>query len=230
MRELRYDTVLFDLDHTLLDSDASHAAAFDATMSSIGIDDPSSVFEVFDRINQALWRRVERHELSPNEVKALRFRQFLDEMGLDGDPTEMGAVFVDGLTQNGELYPGAQELVEQLAGLVALGMVTNGIGRVQRDRLARLGIADCFHAVIISGEVGTNKPGAEIFDLTFEALGIAERSRAVMIGDNLGSDIQGGINAGIETIWFNPTGSVNSTGIQPTHEVTTLDELPSLLA
>lgn len=223
-----YETVLFDLDHTLLDSDASHAVAHDQTMRSVGIDDPTAVFDTFDRINQALWRRVEAGALSPNVVKELRFAQLLDELGVDGDPVEMGDVFVAALTAHGELYRGAFDVLAQLAERSTLGLITNGIGAVQRGRLDRLGLTGTFATVVISGEVGRNKPDRRIFDIAFAALGDPDRSGAVMVGDNLGSDIQGGINAGIDTIWYNPSGARNRTGIEPTHEVRALEEVVGL--
>jgi YjjG family noncanonical pyrimidine nucleotidase len=227
---VRYTTVLLDLDHTLLDSDASLAAAFDATMRTVGVDEPRSAFDTFDRINQALWRRVERHELSPNDVKVLRFAQLLDALDLDGDPTAMGATFVDALTLHGELYPGALALLDWLTTRVRLGLVTNGIGSVQRGRIDRLDLGDTFDAIVISGEVGTSKPGPDIFALALEALGEPDRSDCVMVGDNLGSDVQGGINAGIDTIWFNPQQTVPTPGIEPTHTVADLGSVASIVS
>jgi YjjG family noncanonical pyrimidine nucleotidase len=224
-----YTTVLFDLDHTLMDSHASHAAAFDVTMRSIGLDDPASVHVVFDRINQALWRRVEGHEISPNEVKSLRFRQLLDELALDGDPVEMGARFAAGLTDHGELYEGAALLLTELAARCRLALVTNGIGPVQRGRLDRLGLGDAFEVVSISGELGTSKPGRAIFDHTLDELGVNDRSSAVMIGDSMASDIQGGINAGLDTIWFNPNAAIPPHGVAPTHEVAALESIAHLV-
>ena len=224
-----YTTVLFDLDHTLMDSDASHDAAFDVTMRGIGVDDPQAVFEVFDRINQALWRRVERHEISPNEVKSLRFRRLLDELGLDGDPVEMGAQFAGGLTDHGELFEGAAGLLTELATRCRLALVTNGIGPVQRGRLDRLGLGDAFEVVSISGELGISKPGRAIFDHTLDELGVSDRNSTVMVGDSLVSDIQGGINAGLDTIWFNPGATVPPAGVAPTHEVAALESIAHLV-
>ncbi len=214
-----YTTVFFDLDHTLLDSDASLAAAFDDTMRSIGFGEPQSVFEHFDRINQALWRLVERHELSPNDVKVLRFTQLLDELGLEGDPVDMGDTFASGLTEHGQLYAGAAQMLADLAETCRLALITNGIGSVQRGRLERLGLTGVFDVVSISGEMGISKPGRAIFDTTLEAMGIRDRSSAVMVGDSLSSDVQGGINAGVDTIWFNRFNAVQPNGITPTHTV-----------
>ena len=226
---MAYTTVLFDLDHTLLDSHASEAAAFEITMRSVGIEPTPDVFATYDRLNQALWRQVEAGELSPNDVKVRRFEQLLDEVGVRADAVEMGATFVGGLADHGELYDGAAQLLVEVAAMCRLALVTNGIGTVQRGRLDRLGLADVFEVVSISGEMGTSKPGRAIFDTTFAAMGIADRSSAVMIGDSLTSDIRGGVNAGVDTIWFNPRQTTNRTDLVPTHESSALMELPALL-
>lgn len=220
---MRYTTVLFDLDHTLLDSDASAQAAFDTTMRSIDVEPTLEVFAVYDRLNQALWRRVEAGEISPNEVKVRRFEQLLGELGTGGDPVAMGATFVRALTDHGELFVGARELLDTVHGRVVMAMVTNGIGVVQRGRLDRLGIEKYFEVVSISGELGMSKPAPSILDHTLDALGITDRSSVVMIGDSLSSDIAGGANAGLDTIWYNPHGSVQQHSAAPTHEASTLD-------
>ena len=226
---MKYLVVLFDLDHTLMDSDASAQAAFDLTMRSVDVSPSDEVFATYDRLNQALWRRVEAGDISPNEVKVRRFEQLLDELGVDGDADEMGATFVQALTDHGELYSGARELLDGLLGRARLAMVTNGIGPVQRGRLLRLDIGRYFETVSISGELSMNKPAASIFDHTLLELGVADRSSVVMVGDSLSSDIAGGINAGIDTIWFNPHGST-AGATAPTHEASSLEVIAGLLA
>jgi len=225
---MRYPVVLFDLDHTLMDSDASAAAAFDLTMRSIDVDPTDEVFAIYDRLNQALWRQVEAGGISPNEVKVRRFEQLLGELGTGGDPVEMGATFVQGLTDHGDLFSGARDLLDGLDGRVRLAVVTNGIGPVQRGRLDRLDIRRYFDVVSISGELAMNKPAPEIFDHTLAELGIADRSNVVMVGDSLSSDIAGGISAGIDTIWFNQHGSGPGSNT-PTHEAPSLDVVAELL-
>lgn len=225
---MRYTTVLFDLDHTLLDSDASARAAFDATMRSIDVEPTPEVFAVYDSLNQALWRRVEAGEISPNEVKVRRFEQLLRELGTHGDPVELGSTFVQALTDHGELFAGALDLLDSIHGKVTMAMVTNGIGVVQRGRLDRLDIAKYFDVVSISGELGMSKPAPSIFDHTLAALDVTDRSAVVMIGDSLSSDIAGGINAGVDTIWFNRHGTP-SESTSPTYEVAHLDGVSAVL-
>ena len=231
---MSYHVVLFDLDHTLLDSDASLAGAFERTMTSVGVERPADLYDDFDRINQALWRRVEAHEISPNDVRVRRFEELNAELGIDADAEEMADTFVDGLVERGDLFDGARELLSRLSAGHRLALVTNGIGRVQRGRLARLGLDETFDAVVISGEIGASKPGREIFRVTFDQLGLdlddAEvRADAVMIGDNPGSDIAGGAAAGVDTILYDPASDVEEAEPSPTHRVTTFDEIAELV-
>ncbi len=228
---MSYEVVLFDFDHTLLDSDASLAGAFDLAMETVGITDRADLDRChvdFDRINQALWQRVEAQEISPNEVRVRRFEQLIATLELDGDAEQMAEAFVAGLIACGELYDGAVELLDDLSTRCRLGMVTNGIGRVQRERLARLELASYFDAVVISGEVGASKPGSEIFRITFDAMSVSDRSTSLMVGDSLSSDIKGASNAGIDSVWFNPGGD-SAGASEATHHVASLDEIARLI-
>ena len=224
---MHYSTLLFDFDHTLFDSDAAEAAAFDETLKSAGADRPSDYFAAFTAINTDLWTKVEQGTLSPNEVRHLRFEMLIDATDLDADGVEMGDRYVRGMGNNGELYPGAMEVLDTLAASATLALVTNGIGEVQRTRIDRVGIGHLFDAIVISGEIGRAKPGTEIFDITFTELGMPDKATALMIGDNLGSDIQGGINYGIDTCWYNPE-IASSNGIPITHEISDLSALSGL--
>ncbi len=226
---MKYTTLLFDLDHTLFDSEASAAAAFDNTLRSEGVSDPSDYYDAFNEINVVLWAKVETGELTPNDVRHLRFQQLIDATDLHMDAVVLGDRYVHGLGSNGDLYPGARDAIHALAETVALGLITNGIGDVQRMRIERLAIDHYFDAVAISGEVGHAKPGVQIFDIVFEQLGCPAKDTALIIGDNLGSDIQGGINYGIDTCWYNPERR-EANGMSPTHEIFDLAALKMIAA
>ena len=125
---------------------------------------------------------------------------------------------------NGNLYPGAIDVLESLTEVASLALVTNGIGEVQRARLARLDLERYFDAVVISGEVGVAKPGPEIYDLVFKELGEPDKASTLMIGDSLSSDMAGGINYGIGTCWY-AAHSDAETPADVDHRITSLDEL-----
>lgn len=227
---MRYTHLLFDLDHTLLDSHESERLAYAHTMATIGLPDPDDHFGRYITINQAMWAAVEAGDLQPGEVRHRRFEQFITEVGVDADPHALADAFVFGLGNFGELYDGARDVLESLAAQATLAMITNGLSEVQRARIERLDLAQYFHTVIISSEVGVTKPRREIFDLAFAGLGNPAAEATLMIGDSLTSDIAGGRNAGIDTCWYNPRGQVRAEHDTVTHEVDDLAALEAIVS
>jgi 2-haloacid dehalogenase len=223
-----YSTVLFDLDHTLLDSDTSERLAFGATMAEVGVDDPAQHLVTYQSLNQALWKDVELGRLSPNDVKTLRFEQLFAALDIDADAAEVGEMYLRGLGEHGELYSGALDMLHAVGEFAVLALITNGVGSVQRSRIARLGLASHFAAVAVSGELGVAKPDPRIFDHVFSSLDDPNAQTTIIVGDSLSSDIAGGHNAGIATCWFNPF-NAESGPIKPTMEVTRLTQLADAL-
>lgn len=227
---MTYSTVLLDFDHTLLDSDTSEVEAYTLTLRNQGVAEPMQYFDRYKAINLALWAGVERGELLPKDVKARRFELLLEELGRSGDVDQMAEDFVVGFASYGDLYPGALDLLETLHGRVSLALISNGLSEVQRPRIARLGIEEYFDAIVISAEVGTTKPGSDIFDIAFARLGNPPKDGVLMVGDSLSSDIKGGANYGLDTCWYNPNGKTAGTNDVITYEIRSLDELPRLVA
>ena len=157
----------------------------------------------------------------------------MEERRLDADPEAMANRYIRGLGDFGELFPDALAVLDSVRDNARVGLVTNGIGEVQRARLERLNLAGRFEVVVISGEVGVAKPGTEIFDLAFAGMPGADRAHTLMIGDSLTSDIAGGVNAGIDTCWFDRGGAhpnPNSAEPSPTYRITHLSEIPAVVA
>jgi len=223
-----YTHVLLDLDHTLLDTDTSLQMAFVDAMAAAGAE-AAGRYPLFDDINRALWKQVEAQVLTPDQVHVQRFVELNDQLDLGASPQGMADAFADAMGQRGDLYPGARELLESLVEVATLAMVTNGLSGIQRARIERLDLARFFDAIIISAEVGCAKPGTEIFDLTFDQLGQPDRASALMVGDNPGSDIAGGNNAGISTCWYNPAGKPASADHPATYEIASLDKLATIV-
>ncbi len=227
---MRYKTLLLDLDHTLFDSDTCEIQAFEETLRSVGVDEPLRHHETYVGINRPLWSSVERGEITPEDVRVTRFERLITEIGLDANPETLADAFAVELGAKGELYPGAREVLEQLAQQATLALVTNGLSDVQRARIERLDIEQYFDAIVISAEIGASKPGSEIFDATFRALGSPKKDTALMVGDSLSSDIRGGADYGIATCWYNPQGKTADPDAKVNHEITRLDQLPAITA
>ena len=119
--------------------------------------------------------------------------------------------------------------LDALKGKAKLGIITNGFTALQQIRLERTGLRDHFDALVISEEVGVPKPDPRIFDYALEQAGNPDRERVLMVGDTAESDIRGGMNAGLSTVWLNAHGRTLPEGIQPTWTVTSLNELEQLL-
>jgi HAD superfamily hydrolase (TIGR01549 family) len=137
------------------------------------------------------------------------WRASLEECGLEGDPNALQALWQD-LRARYPLYPDADELLVQLKSKYKLGIVTNGVAGLQRRKLEGSGLLHWFDAVAISGEVGIGKPERGIFEWVAAELNVPLES-CIMVGDNAERDVQGGINAGMRTVWldrrFKPRGA-----------------------
>ena len=226
---MQYTTLLFDLDNTLFDAASCEPAAFDFALDAGDVADPSRYWNVFSEINDALWEAVVRQELTPNQVQARRFGDLVAAAGLEADPAFLADEYVVGMGAHGELYPGTRDTLDRLRRRAALALVTNGLGEVVRARINRLDLEPLFDAIVISGEVGTSKPGADIFDLTFAALDRPPKETTLMIGDSLSSDVAGATNYGIAACWYNPAGKPRPDGVQIDHEIASLEDLFGLV-
>jgi HAD superfamily hydrolase (TIGR01549 family) len=128
------------------------------------------------------------------------------------------------------MWPGAMDMMNQLKGHVHLSATTNGIGSVQRRRIISAGLDIYFDEVVISDEIGFAKPAAAYFDHTFNRLLHPEKNDVIILGDNLGSDIRGGVNYGIDACWFNPNKGTKAYGnIHPTYEISELSDFVAVI-
>ena len=220
---LRYSVILFDADNTLFDFDRAEAEALRQVTESRGISLTAELRSAYRKINSELWNRFDRGEITRDWLMVERFRQYLELLG-GGDPADMNRAYLGQLGQCSELLPGAEALCRRLKPVCRMAILTNGITESQTGRLERSAIRDCIEALFISQAMGCQKPQREFFVRVYDALGLtpAELSRTVMVGDNLQSDILGGRNVGISTIWFNPRQMENTSGIRPDWEANTL--------
>lgn len=220
--------ILFDLDETLLDFKKSERRALENMLTCIGVTPTEDIVHRYSEINKSRWKLLEQGIINRQQVKESRYELLFKELGVDFSPAEATAYYEEQLSQKGFLFPETIPLLEALHEKYDLYIVSNGGARVQNGRLADSGIGKYFKDIFISEEAGAEKPSAEFFDYCFSRMKDAKREESVIIGDSLTSDIQGGINCGITTIWFNP-GHETSTGVQPDYQVEKLMDIPRLI-
>ena len=222
------DTILFDLDDTLLDFTANELVSLSDTLSRFGVVPTGKVVEKYIEINRACWQRLERGEWTREEVLVGRFRELYEHLGVDKDPAATHAYYERRLSMEGTYIEGAKELLIELKKRYRLYAVSNGTEIVQEGRISCTHIDRYLNGIFISGVVGADKPSPVFFDRVFAEIG-GKQENTVIVGDSLTSDVLGGINAGIRTVWYNPHKKENNTGIIPDYEVGSLSDLPALI-
>lgn len=222
--------VLLDLDDTLFDFHKSEALAVAKTLETFGVRVTEAIVRRYSAINQAQWERLERGEMTREEVKLRRFEILYEELGVDISARETQVVYEKNLSKGHIFIDGAEELVRELSQKYELYVISNGTLPVQTGRIRSAGIAPYFRGIFISEQIGFVKPQKEFFDACFAKIGNFDREEAVVVGDSLTSDILGGIHAGVRTIRFCPHPKEGErTDIVPDFTVRTLAEIPPLL-
>ena len=225
-----YDVILLDADMTLLDFEKSEEEALRRTLEKWGLPTHEEAVSTYSRINAALWDAFARGEVDQDFIVVERFDALMRIYGEVGPARHMNRDYQSYLGEEAYLLPGAMEFCHALkkSGRT-LAIATNGLPVAQRGRYDRLGMKDVIPNLFISMEMGVAKPRKEYFDRLLEMLGVTDRSRVIMIGDSLKTDVQGANNAGLDSIWYNPRGEALSGPARPTYTVGTYGEILAIL-
>ncbi|WP_410513664.1 YjjG family noncanonical pyrimidine nucleotidase [Paenibacillus sp. BR2-3] len=222
---MKYDVILFDADDTLFDYGMAEGHALSSAFLYFGMPTGAEDYKAsYKEINQVLWRDLELGRITSEVLRVERFNRLFAAHQLELDAQEFSAAYLRFLSEGAFLIEGAAELCGELSHC-RLAIITNGIKDVQTSRIQGSPLCETFEQIIISEEAGCQKPETGIFEYAFAKLGISDKDKVLIVGDSLTSDIQGGINYGIDTCWFNPLGKVNESGIQPKYEISSLSEL-----
>ena len=224
---MKYRYLLVDNDNTLMDFDLAERKALTETLEACGLPADEPTCTAYHHINDALWKALERGETTQKELKVKRFAQLLELLGrADLDPEAVAARYADQLATHDDLLPGATALLEALHGRMKIALVSNGVSAIQRGRLSRSAILPLLDAVIISEEIGVSKPDPRMIDIALEALGCADKSQAVLLGDSLTADIPAAAAAGVDSVYLDHHGRGSDL---PTYTVASLAEARALL-
>ena len=229
----QYKHLFFDLDHTLWDFDANARetlaelyAIFDLNKKiQIAFDDfyPKYLYH-----NELLWDRYHKGLISSDDLKWKRMWRTLLDFKIADEPLakEMSAKFLEILPTKKLLFPHTIEILNYLTEKnYSLHLITNGFETTQWSKLNNSGLGKYFTHVITSEGSNSLKPKKEIFDFAMNKAA-ASITESIMIGDNLDADIQGAMNAGMDSVFVNHINAV--AVINPTYTITHLKELEKI--
>ena len=169
-------------------------------------------------------------QIRRDKLMGERFTRFLKAVNAAGNGVEMNKFYLDQLSTHPDLTsPNVLDVLRELSEVATLAVVTNGFDRVQSRRVRESGILDFVEDVFVSEKMDSEKPNRKIFDAALRALGVENREHVLMVGDSLSSDVQGGVNAGLDTCWYNPNHAENPGKVVPTYEISSLEELYPLV-
>jgi 2-haloacid dehalogenase len=229
-KNMKITSIIFDVDGTLQDFKKAEIQALKELQSfmkdTASLDDFISSYH---KVNDRIWIELEEGLITGEVLKLERFRRFADVKQYNGDPQELSEYYLTALGKGAFPLEGATELLEQLKGKYPMGVITNGLTKVQEARFRALKYEDIFDALLISEKEGVSKPDVEIFKRACERMGTSLDRSLLMVGDSLSSDIGGGIAAGVQTCWYNPEGWENQSPHKADYEIRELSELIEIL-
>ena len=224
-----FEFLMLDLDDTILDFHKAEGIALSKSLRQFGLEPTEEVLSLYSRINKAHWEALERKELTRAQVLSGRFQVLFAQMGMKVDEEKVARAYEHNLSIGHYFLPGAEEAVDRLSKKYRLFLVSNGTTSVQKGRMTSANLYRFFEKVFVSQQIGHNKPAKEYFDACFAQIPDFDKSRAIIVGDSLTSDILGGIHAGIATCWVNPGHKEGRPDIKPDYEIEALSQLEELL-
>lgn len=222
---MKYDWILFDADETLFSFNSYQGLK--PMLKRYGIDFTEQDYDEFQAVNKQLWVAYQNKEITAEDLRRIRFEKLSQATGRT--PEELNAELMAEMAVVSLPLENVIEMLQTLQGKVKMGIITNGFAALQLTRLKNTNTEKFFEFITVSEEAHTAKPDPKIFEVSFTKMGEFEKSRVLMVGDTLASDILGGQNVGIDTCWFNHAQAENNTAIQPTYEIHAIAELVNIV-
>jgi len=207
---MKYKHLFFDLDHTIWDFDRNaeetlHELYHSHGLEALGLNCPLTFIETYTRNNHALWASYHLGKITKQELRETRFRTTFVEMGLSPEiiPVAFEDDYVKICPTKTNLFPQAHETLTYLHEKYTLHLISNGFRESTEMKIELNGLSRYFSSIIISENVGVNKPDKAIFEFALNGAG-ALKEESVMIGDSIEADIRGALDFGMDAIYFNP--------------------------
>ncbi len=227
----KYRYLLWDIDGTILNFELAERAAIRSLFERFKLGDCSDeMLMYYSQINKRYWQLMESGKIKKDKMLVERFVEFFSYKGINADiAAEFNKEYQIALCDTIVFNDDAMDIIKHQKKTCKIIIVTNGTEVVQEKKLERSGLNDIVDNVFISELVGFEKPNIKFFEKVILEVGIKDLKEALIIGDSLTSDIQGGHNIGIDTCWYNPKNEENTTLLSPTYTIRNLHELENII-
>lgn len=222
--------IFWDIDGTLLNFEVAEESAIRKGFAAFGLGPCSdAMLAEYSTINRTYWQRLERGEITKQAVLEGRFQEFFSLHGLDPAlAVPFNAVYQRNLGDTVCFYPYALETVQALRSHVLQFAATNGTKIAQDRKLARSGLGALLDGVLISEEIGAEKPDPAFFAAAAPLLPNCAPDQILMVGDSLTSDMQLANNVGLAACWYNPKGLQPPAHLHLDYIIQDLRQVPAL--
>ena len=227
----KYKYLLWDVDGTILNFELAERAAIRSLFDRFKLGECSDeMLMYYSQINKRYWQLMESGKIKKDKMLVERFIEFFSYKGINADiAAEFNKEYQIALCDTIVFNDDAIDIIKHQKKTCKIIIVTNGTEVVQEKKLERSGLNDIVDNVFISELVGFEKPNIKFFEKVILEVGIKDLKEALIIGDSLTSDIQGGHNIGIDTCWYNPKNEENTTLLNPTYTIRNLHELENII-
>ena len=202
--------IFFDLDHTIWDFDRNAEETLTELyarykLESLGLSSSREFIDTYTENNQLLWAEYHLGKITKETLRSERFSKTFIQLGIQ--PSHIPSQFEDDYVRltptRTNLFEGSEKVLTYLQKKYALHIISNGFKESTLTKMDKSGLNPYFANVIISEDVGVNKPDKAIFEYALR-LASAQKEESIMIGDSLEADIRGAQDYGMKAIYFNP--------------------------
>lgn len=224
-----YKHIFFDLDHTIWDFDRNAEETLMElfhryNLPALGLSSPQNFIQTYTENNHFLWAEYHMGKITKETLRSERFSKTFIQLGVEPEkvPHQFEEDYVRISPTKTNLFEGAEKVLAYLQKKYSLHIISNGFKETTLTKMHLSGLNPYFKNVVISEDVGVNKPDKAVFEYALQKAG-AIKAESIMVGDSLEADIRGAQDFGMRAIYFNPLNREQPEDVEC--QITHLEEL-----
>jgi len=221
--------IFFDLDHTIWDFDRNAQETLMELyelyqLEKVGLSSCQEFIAAYTENNHQLWAEYHVGRITKEQLRTQRFNKTFRQLGVRPDqiPAQFEEDYVRISPTKTNLFRGSEQVLDYLYKKYTLHIISNGFKETTLTKMDVSGLNPYFRNVIISEDVGVNKPHKAIFEYALNKAE-AQLHESIMIGDSLEADVRGAQEFGMKAIYFNPLNKEKPSDVA--WQITCLEEL-----